>query len=158
MDHLKRKYGQAAIERYGRPGNPLDLAGQKVGIHFNPARRVIPTRKAHRFMEYTKTIMPERQDEIMNVLFEKYFEKGEDLSKADALLECADQVGGLDLEGVNEAIGDDTTFDAVIATKDAKNRQMRISGVPYFIMGGHKVSGAQPSEIFEEILTEMAQK
>ena len=44
------------------------------------------------------------------------------------------------------------------STKDTKNQQMRISGVPYFIMGGHKFSGAQPSEIFEEILTEMAEK
>lgn len=31
MEHLLEKYGPQAISTYGKPGNPLELAGKKVG-------------------------------------------------------------------------------------------------------------------------------
>ena len=56
MEHLKNKYGAAAVERFGKPDNPLNRAGERVGIKFNTTRRVINTLKAHRLVEYCKAI------------------------------------------------------------------------------------------------------
>ena len=91
MAHLMNKYGPAAVERYGKPGNPLEVAGLKVGIHFNPERRIIPTLDAHRVCEWVKHNNPEEADSFMEHMFHAYFEAGKDLSKHDNLLAVVDE-------------------------------------------------------------------
>jgi predicted DsbA family dithiol-disulfide isomerase len=45
--HLRNKYGDAAIQRFLSDDSPLKQAGRAVGISFNPNRMVVPTKKAH---------------------------------------------------------------------------------------------------------------
>ena len=53
-EHLAKKYGPEAAAKFGQPGNSLYVAGDKVGIKFNPDRRVVPTMDCHRAIEWCK--------------------------------------------------------------------------------------------------------
>ena len=93
MEHLVKKYGQAAVARFSSPDNPLDKAASKVGISFNKQRRVIRTADSHRLVEWCKATAPQRQDGLIEALFKAYFEDGKDLSQRAELVACADASG-----------------------------------------------------------------
>ncbi|GMH98117.1 hypothetical protein TrST_g10786 [Triparma strigata] len=156
VEHLKKKYGDAAIARFGKPGNPLDVAGSKVGITFNQNRRVINTSKPHQIMEHLKasSVPAEKQDIFMDLLFQKYFEEGVDLSKTPALLGLVESVDGLNRSEIEAMLESNEHSESVMA-KDEKYKRGGVSGVPFFFIGGYKFSGAQPPEVFEEIINEM---
>jgi len=52
QQYLAEKYGPAMASQFGRPGNPLDIAGRMVDISFNSSRNIFPTVECHAFMEY----------------------------------------------------------------------------------------------------------
>ncbi|GMI23623.1 hypothetical protein TeGR_g801, partial [Tetraparma gracilis] len=155
MEHLKSKYGEAAVERFGKPGNPLDVAGEKVGITFDKDRRVIQTLDCHRVMEFMREQegMAGKTEEFMENMFQAYFERGEDLSKRDVLLAVAGQTG-LDTDVIGAMLESDAHKEDV-RIKDMSHKQTGVSGVPFFYVGGYKFSGAQPPETFEEIIDEV---
>jgi len=155
MEHLKGKYGEAAVAQFSAPGNPLDVAGEKVGITFDQSRRVIRTTACHQVMEFLKTKEDKAhlQDAFMDKMFYAYFTEAKDLSDANELLQVA-QDAGLDRAECEGVISSDQFVD-VIARKDGGFKRGGVSGVPFFILGGYKFSGAQPKETFLEILEEM---
>ena len=152
MEHLTKKYGPSAVEKYGKPGNPLDVAGSKVGITFNPARRVIQTLNCHRVMEAIEGDKV-KSDEFMDKMFEAYFTNARDLSKLDVLLDVIEEAG-LDKAAFRTLLESGEHTESVMA-KDEKFKKGGVSGVPFFILGGYKFSGAQPPETFEEVFEEM---
>jgi len=93
VEHIARKYGASVAESMGKPDNPLTTAGTKVGIAFNPSRRIIRTTEGHMLVEWCKRVAPEKEDLLMEVLFRRYFEQGQDLSQSAALLEAAEEAG-----------------------------------------------------------------
>jgi|EP00505_MAST-04D_sp_SCG-Rhode-Island_P002247 predicted DsbA family dithiol-disulfide isomerase len=160
MEHLMKKYGPAAVERFGKEDNPLSRAGQKVGISFNKTRRVINTLKAHRLMEYCKTVEPEKENDLMQSLFKSYFERANDLNRTEQLLKCAKEVG---LKNLDETEGFLASPAAESETKSKALSWSRkgVSGVPFFIFesntGGKPVafSGAQPPDVIAELMTDL---
>lgn len=160
MEHLAAKYGRAAVEKFGKPGNPLDLAGKKVGINFNQARRFINTVKGHQLMEYCNRTHPEKSNELMEKLFHAYFEEAKDLSKVPELLSVA-SIAGLDTVAVETVLQSNQFRDDVLRYDHQVKTQLRVSGVPYFIIESNKTgerptafSGAQPPEVIAEVLLE----
>ena len=97
------------------PNNPLDKAGSKVGITFNPARRIIKTEASHRLVEWCKEVEPAKEDALMEVMFKAYFEEASDLSKHDALVACA-TAAGLDAEAAKTMLTS-TRFQSEVTTK-----------------------------------------
>jgi predicted DsbA family dithiol-disulfide isomerase len=158
MEHLTAKYGKQMVEKFSAPNNPLDVAGAKVGVKFNKARRVIPTMRAHQLMEYANKSHPDKSNALMDLLFSKYFEQAVDVSKVDQLLAIATEVG-LDPTEAREAIESPALKDEVMKQIHYARRQLRVSGVPYVIIqreGGKPISfsGAQPPDIIAEQLLE----
>ena len=164
MQHLTRKYGAEAVERYGKPGNPLDIAGSKVGINFNSTRRVIRTVSCHRVMEWVRgnPTTSERQDAVMDVLFKGYFEDAKDLSNTEVLLALLSTIPNFDVDAVRGMLLETEDHKAEVFAQDDKFKRGGVSGVPFFIIGegNRKVqfSGAQPPEtfvgVFEDFLEE----
>ena len=152
MEHLKKKYGEAAIARYERPNNPLDVAGAAVGVTFHKSRRVIQTSKGHRLVELLKR-KGRNTDEFMDVMFRRYFEEAKDLSKTAELLEAIEEVG-FDKNEAETFLNGTDEEDAVFK-KDEEYKMKGVSGVPFFFLGAYKFSGAQPVEVFEEVLGEL---
>jgi predicted DsbA family dithiol-disulfide isomerase len=164
MEHLSAKYGAAAVARFGQPGNPLDKAGEAVGIKFNPARRVIRTLEAHRLYEWSKHVegaSEKLSDQFMEVMFKAYFEDAKDLSQKSELLACVAATPGLSVDDATtflatNNLSDDTYTNAISWSSKGVN------GVPFFIVdkvGSNKkpisFSGAHPPETFLEVLEEV---
>jgi predicted DsbA family dithiol-disulfide isomerase len=141
--------------RFSRPNNPLEVAGNKVGITFNASRRVIQTSKGHRLVEFLKK-RGENTDEFMDVMFRRYFEEARDLSLTPELLEAIEEVGFDKVEASVFLSGKEE--EEAVFEKDEEYKMKGVSGVPFFFLGGYKFSGAQPVEVFEEVLGELLEE
>tara|TARA_B100000795_G_scaffold47375_1_gene31160 strand:- start:123 stop:695 length:573 start_codon:yes stop_codon:yes gene_type:complete len=162
MEHLRAKYGPGVVAQFDRPDNPLDKAASKVGITFNKQRRIIRTADSHRLVEWCKATAPQQQDGLVEALFKAYFEDGKDLSQRAELVACAD-ASGLDGAAAGALI-DSQEFVREVETKAKGWSRQGVSGVPFFVIypasgGGDPVtfSGAQPSAVIAEVLTEQAE-
>lgn len=158
MEHLLSKYGPEAIARYGKPGNPLDLAGAKVGVTFNPTRRVVQTIKSHQLMHFCDLNQPNKSAELMDILFRKYFEEALDVSNINVLVDAAVEVGFNGDEARAVVIGDKYRSEVMQNIRYAQN-DLRVSGVPFVLIESAKkgkkpisFSGAQPADVIQEQL------
>ena len=159
MEHLAKKYGRQMVERFNAPGNPLNAAGEKVGIKFNRSRRFINTTNGHRLMEWCNQNTPDKSNSLMESIFHAYFEDGKDVSKIEELLAIA-STAGLDVDAVRSMLSTDEYRQEVLQYDRQVKTQLRVSGVPYFIVESNTgarptaFSGAQPAELIAEVLLE----
>jgi predicted DsbA family dithiol-disulfide isomerase len=142
LEHLIAKYGKSMVERFSAPNNPLDQAGQRVGISFNKSRRFINTIDCHRLMEWCNRTTPEKSDALMESLFHAYFEEAKDLSNREQLIEVA--VGsGFERSVLEEIVNSETYHDEVIRADREGKQRYRVSGVPFFII--EPADGSRPT-------------
>ena len=161
LEHLKAKYGPAAVARFDAPDNPLDRAAGKVGIAFNKRRRIIRTGDSHRLVEWCRATAPTKVDPLMELMFKAYFEDAKDLSQRSELVACADACG---LDGAAAgALLESAEYQREVDAKATSWSRQGVTGVPFFVIhpasgSGAPVafSGAQPSEVIAEVLTEQA--
>lgn len=98
--HLKKKYGPSIESRIPQ----LEAAGRNVGISFTRNRNTVSTVKGHSLVEYAyKNISNEAGNQLMETIFKKYFENGENVSSDAVLSECAAEAG---LSNVDEIINE----------------------------------------------------
>lgn len=167
MEHLTKKYGAAMMQRFNGPDNPLDVAGRKVGITFNKARRVIPTMLSHRAVEWCNQSIPSKSDIFMEKLFESYFTNGNDVSQINHILSAAAaaDIPPSDIENLKTALSSGDQFTSEVTQKaNFATRNLGVSGVPFFMIEGPAgckpicFSGAQPPDILAEQLSDMVDK
>mmetsp|Transcript_2263 Transcript_2263/g.2360 ORF Transcript_2263/g.2360 Transcript_2263/m.2360 type:complete len:170 (+) Transcript_2263:225-734(+) len=157
IEHLTKKYGRERAAQFTAPGNPLQRAGELAGIYFNSNRRVIPTEKCHIIIEYLNQHLPEKSNDFMEGLFRQYFEEGKDVSQQDILLQVARDCE-VEPHSIDNALQSSKYLDDVISKTDYIQKNMKVRGVPYFIIksqqGGRPItfSGAQPIDIMIEAL------
>lgn len=160
--HLEKKYGAAAMARFRGPNNPLKAAGEKVGIKFTNDRNIYPTVKAHALLEKIKEQDNSKANAMMEALFQSYFEEGRNINDAEKLADMAEKVAGMEKDQALLAIRDTNLQDQVRAKDYMYKSQMRVTGVPFYIIdqnnGSRPVafSGAQPPEMIAELLEEAA--
>jgi len=166
VEHISKKYGPRMAQMMNSPQNPLTTAGRAVGINFNNARRVIQTVDCHRVMELSKTLTDgdtELCDQLMEVLYRRYFVEAKDVSNKSELLDSIAEVGlGAHRQRFSDMLDSDELKSEVVAKDTNFKSSIRVSGVPFFIIqyAGDKsrkpitFSGAQPSEIIKEQLLE----
>jgi predicted DsbA family dithiol-disulfide isomerase len=146
---LARKYGmseaqaQAAQQRMEGVAAAEDLEfhldGGVVGSTFD----------AHRLVHLAK----ERglQDQVIERLFRAYFTERRSLFDHQSLVDLAVEAG-LDRQEAATVLAEGTYAEAVRAD-EAEAHALGASGVPFFVVAGrYGVSGAQPSEIFGQVL------
>lgn len=164
IEHLSKKYGSEMVARFNKPNNPLSMAGSKLGITFNPNRRVIPTMRCHRLMEFVNTVHPEKSTDVMMAMFHRYFEEALDVSKPAMLIDIGTACGIPAAETMPIVESNDKLRDEVLAEYTAARNRFRVSGVPFFVVESQEssksgkpaaaFSGAQPTEVIAEILQE----
>lgn len=129
------------------------MAGRNVGINFNKSRRFINTIDGHRLVEWCNEYHPDKSNELMEQLFHAYFEEAKDLSKVDELISIATSIG-LPVDKIQELYRTEQYRAEVLNSDQQSKRNLRVSGVPYFIIennnGSRPVafSGAQVQEMF----------
>jgi len=108
------------------------------------------TIKAHQLLHYAK----ERglQLEMKERLLSAYFVEGRHVGRVEDLADLAAEIG-LDRSDVARSLNNDEYLEAVEADM-VQARQYGINGVPFFVIDGrYGISGAQPPEVFVEVLS-----
>jgi len=122
------------------------------GLHFAHADALhARTLTAHRLLHLART--QGRQQALLEEILAAYFTRGESLGDHDVLRRAA-ATAGLDATRVEQVLGSDEFRDDVVADV-AQARAYGSSGVPFFVIDARfGISGAQPTELFEQALAQ----
>jgi predicted DsbA family dithiol-disulfide isomerase len=88
---------------------------------------------------------------IHDALFRAYFVDGQNLASKAVLLSVVKRIG-LSIEDATDVLAD-RKFRERVDADWALSRQYQITGVPTFVADGRGVSGAQPYEVLEQLVT-----
>jgi predicted DsbA family dithiol-disulfide isomerase len=123
---------------------------REVGLHYD-FDKVVPvnTFNAHRFAHLATA--HGRQDAAEERLFAAYFTEGRNINDPDTLAQLGAEIG-LDPEAVRQMLASDA-YAQEVRVDEYHARQIGVRGVPYFVFEDkYAVSGAQPAELFQEVL------
>ncbi|MDR3598440.1 DsbA family oxidoreductase [Clostridium sp.] len=146
---IAKKYG-ISVEQAKASNNQIIDQAKAIGLNYN-FDDLIPTNTfdAHRLSHYAKS--QGKMNELSERLLKAYFVDSLNISDHKVLANLADEVGLNSEEALkileSNKYGEDVRKDEASASK------LRISGVPYFVFNNkYSVSGAQPPELFLELL------
>lgn len=93
-------------------------------------------------------------NQMKEALLSAHFEKGLDTGDKETLQAIAEQVGLAAAEAAEVLAGD--MYADEVKADGTRARELGVSGVPFFILENkYGISGAQPSEVFEQALTQV---
>lgn len=150
--------GAYLTERFGSPERAAEIyrqveaAGRDEGIPFAFDRigRTPNTMNSHRLIAYAGEAG--RQNDVVEILFRRYFERGENIGALDVLVDSAAEAG-LDREEVRAFLESEAAREDV-ARGDVAARRLGINGVPCFIIDArYAISGAQAPEVFQRVFS-----
>ena len=150
---IARRYGRTETEMRESQRQLVDL-GAGEGLAMRLLENVhTNTVDAHRLLHLALAEGgPAQQRELKEALLAAYFLRAEDVGDHDVLRSAALSVG-LGAGRVDEVLAGDEYTDAVAADV-AQARAYGATGVPFFVVDErYGVSGAQPTEVFEQVLT-----
>lgn len=129
----------------------LTQTAQEVGLTYNFDNAVVANSfDAHRLIQMAKKF--NRGDEAEERLFKAYFTEGKDFSNHEILVELGQEIGLKEADIRQMLAGDEFAHDVDMDIQDARNIGVR--GVPFFVFNRkYAVSGAQPSDVFSDVLT-----
>jgi len=156
--YMEKKFG---TEKARTVGNTIREFGEAVGIdfRFEKIERSPNTLDSHRLIRWAGTAGC--QNEMVDILFRRYFEDGEDIGSHDVLADAATEAG-MDADIVRDLLLKDADKE-LIRQEDMLARQMGISGVPSFVVNSKWVMvGAQEPEtlvrMFNKLLAREAEE
>lgn len=127
-------------------------AGAAIGMVFDFSRltRAPNTLLSHRLI----SIAPDAQREaVIDAIYDAYFQHGQDISRLEVLLDCAEQAG-LNRAETQVALEGDGGLARVMEELQTVMKA-GLSGVPFFIFDGKlALSGAQPVAVFKQALAQ----
>jgi len=151
VDMLSGKYGMSVDEAAAMEARMEETAAGE-GLEYHMAGlRVGNTTDAHRVGHLAK----DRgiQDAMVEALFKAHFTEQRSVFSRESLVELAVEVG-LDADEVRSVLASDRYADEVAEDAQTASR-LGANGVPFFVIDmRYGVSGAQPTELFTQALTE----
>lgn len=153
--YLSAKFGgpEGAQKVYARIEQTALDAG--IDVDFSRISRKPNTINAHRLLHWAG--IEDRQGLVANQLFHRFFKLGQDIGATDVLLDVAKTVG-MD-HTVTQRLLEGDADTAEIRAADARARDMGVTGVPTFILGGKYVlTGAQETEVWLSVIDEIVEK
>ncbi len=153
QDYLQAKFGgkEGAERVYSQVRRSAAETGLE--LKFDAIKRTPNTFDAHRLIRWAAT--GGHQPEVVQQLFQRYFENGEDISDHAILLDVA-EAAGMKRAVVAELLAGDADRETLSEEEQAA-RRMGVGGVPCFIVGGRYVlQGAQDVETWKKVIAEVA--
>jgi len=161
---------QAYMDKFGR-GKEQTLAmaagmkdtftGAGLPFNFTEAGLTGNTFNGHRVMAYTyHKHGAAGQDKAAEILFDSYFNQELSPNDPTVLLNAA-KASGLSDEESKKLVEDESFFAEETSEELAYGRKLRVSGVPFFVLGLEGVqkqlalSGAQPSDTFVKAIKDL---
>lgn len=157
LERYKSKFSEAQVAQM-LPMMAATGASLDPPVRFSYGGLIAGTRDSHRLVEFAMSKGgPAKQNELMEALFQAYFEQEKNLGDADVLASCA-EAAGLDRAEAEEALRSDAFGDEVDEAAARWTYEEGIRGVPNFrIMGGRYVAGgAQDEGFFLDIFRRIA--
>ncbi len=151
--YIERKFGSS--EKIKPIHAALLKAGEDEGIAFafEKITRTPNTLNSHRVIRWSHSLG--LQDQLVELLFRRYFIEGADIGQIKVLAAIADEVG-LDGELVEELLNSDADRESV-EREDTMARKIGINGVPTYLIGGKVlVNGAQDAEHLLRVIDHVA--
>jgi predicted DsbA family dithiol-disulfide isomerase len=151
-EYLAAKFG--STEKYEQITNHVVGVACQEGLKFDFSKQTISpnTLDSHRLIAFANRYG--KQLEMKEALMSAYFEKGIDLTKTQNLVEIADKLG-LNKDEVESFLKSDE-LKVEVKMEEQLNHQRGISGVPFYIINNkYGISGAQPTEVLANALTEI---
>ena len=152
-EYLEGKFGgkEAAVRAYAPVVESAKTAG--VAIDFEGMKRTPNTINAHRLIHWAG--IEGRQTAAVSALFKAYFTDARDIGDADVLIDIAKTVE-MDANVVKRLLDSDEDL-KLIQDRDKHSRKMGINSVPTFIIANqHAVPGAQPPELWAQVIADLA--
>ncbi len=150
--YLEAKFGgpEGAKRVYGAIAEAAEADG--LDIRFDLIDRTPNTMDAHRLIRWAASAGV--QPQVVSQLFVRYFERGEDISDRDVLLEVAESAG-MERDVVERLLSGDADL-TELTREDTMARDMGVTGVPTFIIGNRYVlQGAQDTETWTKVIAEI---
>jgi predicted DsbA family dithiol-disulfide isomerase len=148
---LMSKYRRSAAEVLEMDEKMEALAAAEgLEFHLTDANLTGNTLDAHQLLHLARP--HGLQDAMLERLYRAYYQEQQSLFDRESLVNLAGETG-LDKSDARQALQDGRFADAV--AKDLNDaRQLGVTGVPFFVVDGrYAVSGAQPSDVFSQLLT-----
>jgi predicted DsbA family dithiol-disulfide isomerase len=151
--YMENRFGTGFVSKF----HQVEQAGKTEGLNFDFSSlpKAINTFMLHRIL--TIALQDGIQSEVKEAFMKAYFVDRQDLTHENILVELLEKYGW-SAEKTLGIINSDVATDEV---KEEMNyyRQLGITGVPFFIFNQkYAVSGAQPAEVFAEILEKVTKE
>lgn len=149
---LAKKKGVSEAEGR-RMGDQMTLIAKEVGLNYD-FDKTIPanTFLAHQLIHFAAH--QGQQGAMKERLFAAYYLEGQDINTLDNLVKLAAEIG-LDADAARQALAAGTYANEV-RRDEYEAQQIGVRGVPFFVFDDkYAVSGAQPSEVFAEVLAKV---
>ena len=150
--YLEGKFGgkAEAVQVYGNIERQARTLG--LSIDFAAMKRTPNTINAHRLIHWAG--LEQKQQGLVDALFDAYFCKGVDIGESDNLCDIAEKAG-LERDVIAHLLDGDTDCQ-MIRARDAHSRKMGVNAVPTFIVANqHAVPGAQTPEVWTTIIVDL---
>ena len=146
-DHIKSRMAETNVR--------LKQMANAVGLEMVFATRIPNTRIAHEATEYAR--QKGKGFEFHHAVFDKFYGRGEDVSKWDVLRDAALQVG-LDAEEMQREV-EAGKYTATVNALVKEASQIGVTGVPTYVLNDrYAIVGAQPYEAFLQALEQIKKK
>ena len=151
--YMENRFGSGFVSKF----HQVEQAAKTEGLDFDFSSlpKAINTFTLHRIL--TIALQDGIQAEVKEAFMKAYFIDKQDLTQENILIELLEKYGW-SVEKTLEIINSDVATDEV---KEEMNyyRQLGVTGVPFFIFNQkYAISGAQPVEVFVEILEKVSKE
>ncbi|MGB0922422.1 MAG: DsbA family oxidoreductase [Alphaproteobacteria bacterium] len=156
-EYMRRKFGTSGTGSDNPAYKAIVEAGEQLGIPFafGSIEKMPNTLDSHRLVRWAVTAGC--HEEIVEILFRKYFVDALDISDPAVLIDAAEEVG-MDRELVERLLAGNDDKDLAIR-EDLDAREIGVTGVPaYLIEGKFIIPGAQDVKDMKLILTRVHKK
>lgn len=151
--YLEAKFGGKA--RVDAVHERLREVARAAGVDLDPEKphKMPNTLDAHRLIHWA--LIEERQSDVVLALMRAYWVEGRDIGDHDTLADIAASEG-MDRETILRLLASDADADDIQA-RDEDARRKGVNSVPTFLIAQqYVVSGAQPTEVWEKVIAEIA--
>jgi len=152
-EHITEKYGSTVEEQKASKQNMTEV-GEALGFTFDyfDDMRMVNTFDAHILLEYAKDFG--KQTELKMRLTGSFFSERKDVSKRDILKQALLDVGLNAEEGLAKLENEVARNE--VRTKQNYWKSLGVNSVPTIVFNRKSaVTGAQPVDVFKQVLTEL---
>ncbi|UWP93428.1 DsbA family oxidoreductase [Aliiroseovarius crassostreae] len=153
--YLEAKFGgrDGAVQAYLPVVKEAEASG--LSINLDAIERTPNTLDAHRMIHWAA--LEEKQNAMVDRLFKAYFVEGMDIGDPEVLADLGAEIG-MERDVIARLLASDADADDISA-RDADARHKGVNSVPTFVIANqHVVPGAQPAELWMQVIDELMEQ